>query len=251
MTAKSNKRKDTLYNVESVEKDFAFSQRVVEVFDDMLDRSIPHYQEVIAASAQILNRILQDNDVIVDLGCATGTTLLEFSRRLENKSLRYIGVDNSQAMLEKARLKTELYNKQNLITFQEQDIKDISLPDCGAFILNYTMQFLRPVQRESFLTRIVNNLRPGGILLLSEKTISHDPYLNRLFIDFYHNYKRDKGYSELEIAKKREALENVLIPFSIDENRALLKKVGFHSVETYFQWFNFVSIVAVKPHLQD
>lgn len=243
----TKKRKDTIFKIDSVDQDFAFTERVVEVFDDMLDRSIPFYHEVICATAKLLAKILRDGDRVVDLGCATGTTLLEFCRLIENDSIRYLGVDNSRAMLEKGRLKAELYTKENKIDFSEEDITRISLPDTGAFILNYTLQFIRPVQRENFLQKAYDNLRPGGVLILGEKTICHDPLLNRVFIELYHQYKREKGYSELEIAKKREALENVLIPFSIEENRALLRKVGFACVESYFKWFNFVSFIAVKP----
>ena len=117
----------------------------------------------------------------------------------------------------------------------------------GAFILNYTLQFIRPLKREDFLKKLYAALRPGGILLLSEKTISHDSRLNREYIDIYHQFKKSRGYSELEIAKKREALENVLIPFSIEENLDMLRHVGFTPVQTYFQWFNFASLIAVKP----
>lgn len=244
----SEKPKDTLYQTDTVNEDFAFSEHVVEVFDDMLDRSIPHYRDVIKSSAKLLQYILKDNDQVVDLGCATGTTLLEYSRLIENDTIRYLGIDNSPAMLEKGRLKAELYSKINRISFLLEDITQISLPNTAAFILNYTLQFIRPVLREEFLATLYTNLRPGGILLLSEKTISHDSLLNRVFIEIYHGYKREKGYSELEIAKKREALENILIPFSIEENKALLHKLGYQSIETYFQWFNFASIVAIKPN---
>ncbi len=247
----SDKEKDTIFQVDTIAEDFVFSKRVVEVFDDMLDRSIPFYHEVIKASAALLQRILRDDDLIVDLGCATGTTLLEFCRLIKNDRIRYLGIDNSTAMLEKGRLKAELYSKKKKISFIEQDITTIDLPETGAFILNYTLQFIRPLLRQNFLETLYHNLRPGGVLILGEKTISHDPQLNRIFIELYHRYKREKGYSELEIAKKREALENVLIPFSIAENRTILQKVGFRSVETYFQWFNFVAIVAVKPERSD
>ncbi len=243
----SDKPKDTLYQVDSIDEDFVFSERVVEVFDDMLDRSIPHYRDVIKSSAKLLQRMLNNDDQVVDLGCATGTTLLEYCRLIDNDTIHFLGVDNSPAMLEKGRLKAELYSKDNKISFLLEDITQIELPGTSAFILNYTLQFIRPVLREEFLTRIFANLRPGGMLLLSEKTISHNSLLNRVFIELYHDFKREKGYSELEIAKKREALENILIPFSVEENIALLRKVGFHSVETYFQWFNFSSIVATKP----
>lgn len=243
----SKSSKDTLFQIHSVEADFEFSERVVEVFDDMLDRSIPFYKEVIQATAELLDTILLDDDLVVDLGCATGTTLLEFSRLIEKPALRYLGIDNATAMLKKGQLKAELYSKQDQITFLEEDITRINLPGTGAFILNYTLQFVRPVLRQEFIETLLHNLRPGGILILSEKIINHDPLLNRKFIELYHRYKKKKGYTELEIAKKREALENILIPFSIPENINILKKAGFHSVETYFQWLNFVSIIAVKP----
>ena len=240
-------RKDTLFHVDSVPEDFVFSERVVEVFDDMLDRSIPFYREVIRSTARLLQTYLLPEDQVIDLGCATGTTLLELTRMLPDKGLRFIGVDNSFAMLEKARLKAELYSKQDRIAFVLEDITRLQRPETGAFLLNYTLQFIRPLLREDFLRRLYADLRPGGLLILAEKTISPDARLNREFIEVYHQFKRERGYSELEIAKKREALENILIPFSIDENMALLQRVGFISVATFFQWFNFAAFVAVKP----
>ena len=242
----SSPLKDTLFKVGSVPEDFVFSERVVEVFDDMLDRSVPFYREVIRATASLLQTSLAPGDRVVDLGCSTGTTLLELSRLLPEAGLQFVGVDNSAAMLDKARMKAELFSKQGILTFFEEDITRLHSPGTGALIVNYTLQFIRPLLRESLLRRLHADLRPGGILIISEKTINQDIRLNREFIEIYHQFKRDRGYSELEIAKKREALENVLIPFTIDENKALLKRVGFVSVETFFQWFNFSSFIAVK-----
>lgn len=243
----SGSAKDTLFNVDTVEEDFIFNERVVEVFDDMLDRSIPFYRQVIEAQAQLLNSFLKDGDTVYDLGCATGTTLLEFSRLLEHKQLQFIGIDNSEPMLDKARLKSELYSKQQALSFLLEDITAFDHAGAGAILLNYTLQFIRPLQREAFLQRIFHKLRPGGILLISEKVITQDRRLNREYIDIYHRFKKSRGYSELEIAKKREALENVLIPFSFEENKTMLTNSGFGSAELFFQWFNFSSIIAIKP----
>lgn len=243
----SGKAKDTLFNIKTVEEDFAFNERVVEVFDDMLDRSIPFYRQVIDGQAQLLNNFLEPGDTVYDLGCSTGTTVLELARQLEPKKLQFVGIDNSSPMLDKARLKAELYRKQQSLSFLLEDITEFDHPNAGCIILNYTLQFIRPLQRESFLQRLFHKLQPGGIVLISEKVINHDRRLNRAYIDIYHQYKKNRGYSELEIARKREALENVLIPFSIRENIAMLKKSGFVSVETYFQWFNFTSFIAIKP----
>lgn len=238
---------DSLFKVDTVEEDFVFNEHVVEVFDDMLDRSIPFYSEVIRASATLLETYLEPGDTVYDLGCSTGTTLLEFCRLLEGKDFSFVGIDSSEPMLEKARLKAELYTKTENLRFLKEDITVMNHMGAGAFILNYTLQFIRPLRREAFLEHLFNSLRPGGVLLLSEKIISHDRRLNREYIDIYHQFKKERGYSELEIAKKREALENVLIPFSIEENRTMLENVGFSTVETFFQWFNFSSIIAVKP----
>lgn len=242
----SGTHKDTLFQIDTVEEDFVFNERVVEVFDDMVDRSVPFYKEVIASSAQLLERFLTDDDTVYDLGCATGSSLIEFSRLLPNERLNFIGIDNSSPMLDKARLKAELFSCQDRVRFLLADITTFSHKGAGAIILNYTLQFIRPLLREEFLKRLYEHLRPGGVLLVSEKIINHDSRLNREYIEIYHQFKKSRGYSELEIAKKREALENILIPFSINENKTLLANSGFDSIETFFQWFNFCSFIAVK-----
>ena len=237
---------DTLYATGKVGEDFTFNDHVAEVFDDMLSRSIPYYRGVIEGMAQLLACRPQRGTTLYDLGCSTGTTLLELSRRLPLDQFNFVGIDNAPAMLEKARKKTAMFSKATLIEFRQDDITTCPLPEAAAVICNYTLQFLRPLARTAFVQRIFDALPEDGILFLSEKTISHATRLNRDFIDIYHNFKRQQGYSELEIAAKREALENVLIPFSLEENIALLKDAGFSEIEPYFKWFNFTSIVAVK-----
>ena len=240
--------KDRLYQADTVPEDFDFNERVVEVFDDMLDRSIPCYKNVIAETSRLLAAHLQPGDTVCDLGCATGTALLYFAKVLADHQLRFLGIDNSPAMLAKARLKSEFYVSDELVSFQQADINDIDHQGIGAFVLNYTLQFIRPVVRPSLIQRLFDNLRPGGLLIMSEKTVLEDKKLNRTFIDIHHDFKREQGYSDLEIARKREALENILIPFTRQENSELLTKAGFSPVTTFFQWFNFSSFVAIKPH---
>ncbi len=239
--------RDTLFDIGQVQEDFVFSERVAQVFDDMLDRSVPFYQEVIKGTARLLDIFLGPDDTVIDLGCSTGTTLLQLARLLPHKELHFIGIDNSPAMLDKARLKAEMFSKQDRVSFLAGDITETEEAGTGAFLLNYTLQFIRPLRRKEFIRRLFQNLRPGGVVILSEKMISHDPLLNRKYIDIYHQFKLERGYSELEIARKREALENVLIPFSMEENRELLLSAGFTSVEPFFQWFNFTSFLAIKP----
>ena len=237
---------DGLYSSGRVDEDFSFNERVADVFDDMLDRSVPFYRTVIETTADIIRRLGAPDCCVFDLGCSTGSTLLELARLLPDMDLHFVGIDNAPAMIDKARRKTEMYSKASLIEFRNQDIISADLHGADIIICNYTMQFIRPMLRPEFVARLYESLPDGGILLVSEKVISPHSLLNRKFIDLYHDFKRIQGYSELEIAAKREALENVLIPFSIQENIYLLAKSGFDPVETFFQWINFVSFLALK-----
>lgn len=244
--------KDTLFQEHSGEpEDFQFTPKVAEVFDDMLERSVPFYREIIDMSATLLGRFLLSGDRLYDLGCSTGSTLLELARRFDGLDLEMIGVDNSAAMIRKARLKAEVYSRQESLRFIEADILEFLPRRPGAVIMNYTLQFIRPPERLAFLRKIHRALRPGGLLLVSEKTINHNPLFNRAFIQFYLDFKRRQGYSEIEIARKREALENVLVPFSNEENTQLLREAGFSDVGQFFQWFNFSSYAAVKSDSDD
>lgn len=238
--------RDTLFKNGQITEDFCFNSKVAEVFDDMLQRSVPWYSQVIDMTTDVLRCFLLPGDRVYDLGCATGSTLLELARRLESLQLEFVGIDNSRAMLDKARAKVAGYTMKERFRFEERDINDLEFEGAGGVILNYSLQFVRPMLRQPFMKKVYSALRPGGVLIMSEKIISPDPQLNRNFIEFYLQFKRERGYSELEISRKREALENVLIPFSIDENRQLLAEAGFSGIETFFQWFNFVSFVAVK-----
>lgn len=238
-------RDNIFENKGSVEK-FVFDERVADVFDDMLDRSVPFYRQVIEMTAEILDRSLQEGDTVYDLGCSTATTLLVIARALGSKKVKFVGVDNSKAMLDKALRKAEMFSMQDRINFMEQDVTRTEFSGAGAVILNYTLQFIKPSVRQEFLQNIYSSMRNGGVLILSEKTVSRDKHLDQQFLDSYYRYKMKRGYSELEIANKREALEDVLIPYTIQDNCKLLEAAGFSKVETFFQWFNFVSIVACK-----
>lgn len=226
---------------------FKFDSKVADVFDDMLVRSVPCYRMVIGMVASILGKFLKPGDRVYDLGCSTGETLAELSRKLNHLHLEFTGIDNSPAMIEKAIHKAEMFSLDGSLRFKEADITEFCLhSSTGAVIMNYTLQFIDPKKRAKFLSTTRNALRPGGVLIISEKTVSEDPAMHRAYIDFYLEFKRRNGYSETEISHKRQALENVLVPFSIKDNLNLLTAAGFRKPESFFQWFNFTSFLAVK-----
>jgi tRNA (cmo5U34)-methyltransferase len=124
--------------------------------------------------------------------------------------------------------------------------KEFVVENASVVVMNLTLQFIRPLYRERVVRHVFDGLQDQGCLILVEKQTMSDSLLNRLFIRYYYDMKRRNGYSETEIAQKREALENVLIPYRPEENRELLRAVGFKYVEEFFRWYNFAGLVAVK-----
>ena len=224
--------------------EFAFDENVARVFDDMINRSIPLYADVQRAIPMLVDLLDHDPIRVVDLGCSTGTSLIHLARSLPKKNLELIGVDNSQPMLEKCLEKLAALGCENSAKVICQDIQDFDVKDTSVVLMNYTLQFIVPDKRMQVLKKIADCIRPGGFLLLSEKVIHPDPKIDAALVDMYFDFKRRQGYSELEISRKRDALENVLVPLSVDENVALLKQSGFSSVEVLLKWFNFTTIVA-------
>jgi len=234
--------KDIIFKKE-ISKQFEFDEEVASVFDDMLNRSVPFYKEMLNLSVKFALLYSKENSSILDLGCSTATTLIEIAKK-SSKKLNLIGVDNSQAMIELANKKIKAYNLN--IKLQLADILEFDFKKNDVIISNYTLQFIRPINRQNLVNKIYDSLNKDGIFLFSEKIITNDKKLNKEFIDIYYEFKKSQGYSEFEIAKKREALENVLIPYSVEENIKMAKLAGFKEVEILFKWINFALFIAKK-----
>ncbi len=226
-----------------ISKQFEFDEDVASVFDDMLNRSVPFYKENLNLQIKILKEFLKDNDKIIDLGCSTGNFLIELAKK-SDKKLKLIGIDNSEAMIKRAKQKAKAFGVE--IKFLNEDFLNSNLNNAKAIIANYTIQFIRPLKREKLIKKIYSSLKEDGIFLMSEKLISENKKLNKIMIDIYYEYKKKMGYSEFEIAQKREALENVLIPYSMQENIDMLKEAGFKNIEIIFRWNNFATFLAFK-----
>jgi len=225
-----------------IEKQFEFDEEVASVFDDMLNRSVPFYKENLNLQIDILEKFLQNGDKVIDLGSSTGTFLIELSKK--KKNLKLIGIDNSVAMIKRAKNKAKAFGSE--VEFVNSDFLKYDLSGAKAIIANYTVQFVRPLKREKLIKKIYDSLENGGIFLMSEKLITENKKLNKTMIDIYYEYKKKMGYSEFEIAQKREALENVLIPYTMQENIEMLKNAGFKETEVIFRWNNFATFIAFK-----
>lgn len=227
-------------------QDFDFGSETAKVFDDMLDRSVPFYAEIQRMIGEIARDFAVPDSNLYDLGCSTGTTLIHLDERIES-SIRLVGIDASPEMLDKAREKCSAKPTRHPVTFIEANLEDdLPIENASIVILNLTLQFVRPIYRDRLLASIARGTRAGGCLILVEKVLSEHSALNRLFIKNYYDFKRRNGYSDMEISQKREALENILVPYHESENRELLIRNGFKIVESFFRWYNFSGLIAIR-----
>jgi len=226
--------------------DFKFSSKVAGVFDDMVNRSVPYYEEM----QRMISELAADHAVkgtsIYDLGCSTGTTMIHMDQLVE-ESIPFVGIDDSKDMLDKCRnkfLQLDIKRPYELVVADLN--KEVPINNASVVVLCLTLQFVRPIARERLVKQIFNGLNNDGALIVVEKILAEDSRFNRDFIKYYYDMKRRHHYSEMEIAQKREALENVLIPYKLSENITLLRDAGFEHCETFFKWYNFAGFIAKK-----
>ena len=226
--------------------DFQFDDRVVRVFPDMINRSVPGYALLIPMIGMLARRYAQPDSHIYDLGCSLGAAVLAMRSAVQQNGVRFVAVDNSAAMM--ARLEQELAAEEAVspIELRLEDLDQTSIENASVTVLNLTLQFLEPRHRQRLLTTIARGTRPGGIVLLTEKIRFSDPAEQALQTDWYHDFKRAQGYSILEIASKRDALERVLQPDTNHRHLARLRAAGWQTAVRWFQAFNFVSYLAIR-----
>ncbi len=227
--------------------DFVFDAKVANVFEDMINRSIPGYSTIITMIGVLAERYCQANSTIYDLGCSLGGASFAVLNRIQREDIELIAVDNSKAMIEKLKeAVTDNIKNSRKLSCQCEDILDTDISNASVVILNFTLQFIPVEQRTELLKKVFAGMRVGGILIISEKITFPDKKLNQLFIEMYHSFKENMGYSKLEIAQKRAALENVLLPETLEIHKTRLTEIGFRSFDAWFQCFNFASMVAFK-----
>jgi len=234
--------KDKVFT-QKISKQFEFDEAVASVFDDMLSRSVPFYDEVRALVISLILCEQTEGKNVLDLGSSTAKFLLDLHSKMDT-AMKLKGLDNSQAMLDRAEQKCQAFGAN--IELELADMLTYNYSNEDVIVANYTLQFIRPIQRLELIKKLYDGLNDDGVFIFSEKVIFKDKALDKEMIDIYYAYKKEQGYSDYEIAQKREALENVLIPFSIEENIQMCKDAGFTQIDTVFQWANFVTFVVKK-----
>jgi len=240
-------QKDNIYS-EYRERvaDFVFDDNVASVFDDMIRRSVPGYATVIAMTKVFAEQYAQPDSVCYDLGCSLGASTLAMRKGIVQPGCQIVAVDNSESMVKKCREVVALDTGDAPIKMVQADIRDVPIENASVVVMNFTLQFLSPDQRETMIQKIYDGLRPGGVLLLSEKIAFDDKAKDTFETDMHHEFKKLMGYSAMEVAQKRKALENVMITDTLQTHRRRLTGAGFTKTYLWFQCFNFMSLAAFK-----
>lgn len=225
---------------------FRFDDRVAGVFPDMISRSVPGYADTLAGIRDFAARLVRDGGRCYDLGCSLGAAVLAICEGLRDRPADIIAIDNSPAMIDRCNADPRFAGLAQSIRFVEGDIVDADIRDADLVVMNFTLQFVEPAGRTALVQRIHDGLRPGGALILSEKFRMDDPALDALLVELHHDFKRRNDYSDLEIAAKRTALENVLIPDTPSMQLARLRHAGFAHAGFWLQRLNFGSLIALR-----
>lgn len=236
--------RDNLFRDPQPPAAFRFDAAVAAVFPDMISRSVPGYRFNLELVAAIARRHVQDHSRVYDLGCSLGAMTLSIRSALAGMpapptGVELIGVDNSEAMLERARAQLAAFHSPYRTDLLCADLVSVAPERASMVVLGYTLQFVEPANRDEVIARIHDGLLPGGVLVLAEKVHEPDPGAEALMTELHHDFKRANGYSELEIAGKRQALENVLRTETATDHEDRLRRVGFEEVVVLSRHYGF------------
>jgi len=239
-------KKDNIFAGNSEVAPFEFNETDASVFDDMITRSVPLYREIILQQARLAAKFYRAGTHIYDLGCSTGNFAASLIQEMKGREFTLTAIDNSSPMIELFKKRIAAFGGAGNITPLVSDIMDIDFAPASVIVSNLTVQFISPEKRDLLIKRIYDALIPGGIFLLTEKTVNPDGDLAALQQEFYYRLKEENGYSQIEITRKREALENVLIPETVETHISRLNSAGFNAIEVWLKWFHFTSFICRK-----
>ena len=235
--------RDQLFaNLVAEPSQFSFNEAVVDVFPDMIQRSVPGYGTVVRMTGVLTEQYAKEGTHVYDLGCSLGESIRAAELAIGDRACQLVGVDNSPAMIEKVRAEMPPRSK---IMWHLSDITQMEFKTASVVIMNFTLQFIPINERLKLLKQIRSSMAPGGLLILSEKLTMPDAEMNELMVNLHHDFKRSQGYSGLEIAQKRDAIDNVLIPETAEVHRTRLTEAGFSRSSVWFQCLNFASFIAI------
>ena len=227
--------------------DFEFDDQVADVFPDMIRRSVPGYGSLLSMIEQLSESYAVPGTNVYDLGCSLGAATFLMQKRVP-ADCRIVAVDNSEAMVTRLTSCLQQVTDSDKCHIEplQADIRELDVTNASFVVLNLTLQFIPEPDRDKLLHRIAEGMLPGAALILSEKVLADDDDQQAVLTTLHHDFKKAHGYSDLEIAQKRTAIENRLFPETVDRHVQRLRDAGFTTVVPWFQCFTFASLLAIR-----
>ena len=212
----------------------------------MIQRSVLVYQTTRPDIGDLNKQLERPNTKLYDLGCSLGAASLTMRRNIQVDGCEIVAIDNSQPMIKRAEEYLHAYHSDVPVNLKCADMTEVPIENASVVVINFTLQFIDPEQRDELVKRIYQGLKPGGVLILSEKIHFEDQAIQTAIENMHWQFKRANGYSELEISQKRSSLENVLISDTEAQHLKRLNNAGFTSASIWLQAYNFASFLAIK-----
>jgi tRNA (cmo5U34)-methyltransferase len=240
-------KKDSIFKVGNFnDLTFTFNEEVTEVFEDMIDRSVPGYTSSLRLIENLSRKYFIEGTHCYDLGCSLGASSMSLIKAMGKREGKIFAIDNSPAMIAACEQKCADLIKTGKVKFIKQDVNEAQIDKASVVVINFVLQFLNSKDRDGLLKKVFLGMKQGALLILSEKIHFDNKFRNQTIDNLHHQFKSNNGYSKMEISRKRDALEGVLITDLETLHLKRLESIGFKKVRKVMTNLNFMTLVAEK-----
>ena len=234
--------------IKSVKAAWTFGGETANTFDSHVSKSVPLYHLGQKLACDISDYFIKDDgSVCYDIGSSTGGLTLHFAEhhREVKPSVQFVGIDTEPKMIEAAE-KKQIELKLKNVNFLCDDITNFNFENTNFISSYYTVQFIKPSERQRLIDKIFNSLNWGGGFLIFEKVRAPDARFQDMMVGLYDEYKLESGYSPEEIFGKTRSLRGILEPFSTQGNLDMLRRAGFKDIISVMKFISFEGYLAIK-----
>ena len=240
-------KKDSIFKVGNFnDLTFTFNEEVTEVFEDMIDRSVPGYTSSLRLIENLSRKYFIEGTHCYDLGCSLGASSMSLIKAMGKREGKIFAIDNSPAMIAACEQKCADLIKTGKVKFIKQDVNEAQIDKASVVVINFVLQFLNSKDRDGLLKKVFLGMKQGALLILSEKIHFDNKFRNQTIYNLHHQFKSNNGYSKMEISRKRDALEGVLMTDLETLHLKRLESIGFKKVRKVMTNLNFMTLVAEK-----
>jgi len=142
--------------------EWSFARKdVAEAFDDHVREQLPWYDLLTSAVAHIARHYIPADGFVYDIGASTGNIGRALAPTLRTRKAELIAIEESAEMASR-------YDGPGTVAIA--DALTYPYEDFDLAICFLVMMFFPPGQRKAFLDNLKKHLRPGGAIIIVDKT---------------------------------------------------------------------------------